>query len=225
MEEISNGRKGGGESCRRQHRGRSKLQMCPSVAEEAADLSLGGVSRTRNQRCWRELRTRAATMIASDLFVDSRGSIKAICRRRRELCIEVAMAEFLLLFQKAKVSLLLHQSKWLPCLPLQPLMVRLKIDPRDLALLCQKFEVDAFLTGACTCSVGGTDYGSVRIGAFMGRRMIKSEATSLLSNSLANVNVSQQVDGMNSDDYEEHGIELLKAEASLDYLCNLSTHR
>lgn len=55
--------------------------------------------------------------------------------------------------------------------------------------------------------------------------MIKSEATSLLSNSLANVNVSHNVDRMNSDDYEEHGIELLKAEASLDYLCNLSTHR
>ncbi|CAL9110946.1 unnamed protein product [Musa textilis] len=145
----------------------------------------------------------------------------------------------------------------------------LKIDPRDLALLCQKVEnhivgapcgVMDQMTSACgeannllamVCqpaevkelvtipthirfwgldsgirhSVGGTDYGSVRIGAFMGRRIIKSEATSLLSNSLANVNVSQHVDGMNSDDYEEHGIELLKTEASLDYLCKLSTHR
>lgn len=73
------------------------------------------------------------------------------------------------------------------------------------------------------CSVGGTDYGSVRIGTFMGRKIIKFEAAALLSRSLPSTNAPQ--DDMNTGDYEEHGIELVKAEASLDYLCNLSPHR
>lgn len=54
----------------------------------------------------------------------------------------------------------------------------------------------------------------------MGRKMIKSTASSFLSQSEAGSNASQQ-----GDEYEAHGIDLLKAEASLDYLCNLSTHR
>ncbi|KAL7122439.1 hypothetical protein ACP275_01G046100 [Erythranthe tilingii] len=137
----------------------------------------------------------------------------------------------------------------------------LNINPRDLALLCQKVEnhvvgapcgVMDQMTSACgeankllamVCqpaevlglvdipsyirfwgidsgirhSVGGADYGSVRIGAFMGRKIIKSVATELLSQSCAN--------GVTSDDLEEDGIELLETEASLDYLCNLSPHR
>ncbi|XP_074582101.1 L-arabinokinase-like isoform X1 [Curcuma longa] len=145
----------------------------------------------------------------------------------------------------------------------------LNLDPRELALLCQKVEnhvvgapcgVMDQMTSACgeankllamVCqpaevkelvtipshirfwgldsgvrhSVGGTDYGSVRIGTFMGRKMIKSAASLLLSHSLANLNSNQQVDEINSEEYEEHGIDLLKKEASLDYLCNLSTHR
>lgn len=67
-------------------------------------------------------------------------------------------------------------------------------------------------------SVGGTDYGSVRVGAFMGRRVIKSVASTLLSQSLS-------ASGMTPDDAEEDGVELLESEASLDYLCNLSPHR
>ncbi|KAG8373922.1 hypothetical protein BUALT_Bualt11G0075600 [Buddleja alternifolia] len=59
-------------------------------------------------------------------------------------------------------------------------------------------------------SVGGADYGSVRIGAFMGRKMIKS-------------NASQKVKGINIDETDEEGMDL--HEASLDYLCNLSPHR
>lgn len=51
----------------------------------------------------------------------------------------------------------------------------------------------------------------------MGRKIIKSVASELLSTSSAN--------GVTSDDLEEDGIELLEAEASLDYLCNLSPHR
>nr|XP_009612838.1 L-arabinokinase-like isoform X1 [Nicotiana tomentosiformis] len=67
-------------------------------------------------------------------------------------------------------------------------------------------------------SVGGADYGSVRIGAFMGREIVKSIASTLLSESrLAN--------GSSPDESEEGGVELLEAEASLDYLCNLSPHR
>ncbi|KZV31706.1 L-arabinokinase-like, partial [Dorcoceras hygrometricum] len=138
----------------------------------------------------------------------------------------------------------------------------LNINPRDLALLCQKVEnhvvgapcgVMDQMTSACgeankllamVCqpaevlglvdipshvrfwgidsgirhSVGGADYGSVRIGAFMGRKIIKSVASELLSQSLTN-------GGTTSDDLEEDGIELLEAEASLEYLCNLSPHR
>ncbi|KAI3468448.1 hypothetical protein Pfo_025111 [Paulownia fortunei] len=137
----------------------------------------------------------------------------------------------------------------------------LNINPRELALLCQKVEnhvvgapcgVMDQMTSACgeankllamVCqpaevlglvdipsyirfwgidsgirhSVGGADYGSVRIGAFMGRKIIKSFASELLLQSCAN--------GVTSDDLEEDGIELLETEASLDYLCNLSPHR
>ncbi|KAI0504615.1 hypothetical protein KFK09_015567 [Dendrobium nobile] len=122
----------------------------------------------------------------------------------------------------------------------------LEISPRDLALLCQKVEnhivgapcgVMDQMTSACgeankllamVCqlcvlySVGGGDYGSVRVGAFMGRKMIKAEATALLK--VACADATQQVDEINPE-YEEFGVELLKREASLEYLCNLSTHR
>lgn len=59
----------------------------------------------------------------------------------------------------------------------------------------------------------------------MGRKIIKSAASALISQSLSSLGVPQQEDDMNSDEYGEHGIELLKDEASLDYLCNLSPHR
>ncbi|XP_030947208.1 L-arabinokinase-like isoform X1 [Quercus lobata] len=68
-------------------------------------------------------------------------------------------------------------------------------------------------------SIGGADYGSVRVGTYMGRKMIKSTASSILSRSLPNG------DGLNLDDLEDLGVELLEDEASLDYLCNLSPHR
>ncbi|URE44572.1 Galactokinase galactose-binding signature [Musa troglodytarum] len=105
-----------------------------------------------------------------------------------------------------------------------------------LAMVCQPAEVKELVTipthirfwgldSGIRHSVGGTDYGSVRIGAFMGRKIIKSAADALLSHSLAGINSSQQSDEINSDEFEEHGIDLLKKEASLGYLCNLSTHR
>ncbi|KAG8069726.1 hypothetical protein GUJ93_ZPchr0006g42318 [Zizania palustris] len=125
----------------------------------------------------------------------------------------------------------------------------LNITPRDLAILCQKVEnhivgapcgVMDQMTSACgeankllamVCqpaevkelvsipahirfwgldsgirhSVGGTDYGSVRVGTYMGRKMIKCDT--------------------HTDEYEEHSVDLLKSEASLQYLCNLPPHR
>ena len=68
------------------------------------------------------------------------------------------------------------------------------------------------------CSVGGADYGSVRIGTFMGLKMIKSRASQVLSETCAN--------GFNNRDEEDYDdIGLLEKEASLDYLCNLAPHR
>ncbi|CAJ2674822.1 unnamed protein product [Trifolium pratense] len=67
-------------------------------------------------------------------------------------------------------------------------------------------------------SVGGADYGSVRIGAFMGMKMIKSKASEELTEMSA-------AKGLNSDDVEQDDIELLKQETSLEYLCNLTPHR
>ncbi|KAK1275670.1 L-arabinokinase [Acorus gramineus] len=106
-----------------------------------------------------------------------------------------------------------------------------------LAMVCQPAEVKELVVipthirfwgidSGIRHSVGGADYGSVRIGTFMGRKMIKSTASALLSQSLANGgNPSHNVNGINSDEFEEHGIDLVRAEASLDYLCNLSTQR
>ncbi|XP_006401380.2 L-arabinokinase [Eutrema salsugineum] len=61
-------------------------------------------------------------------------------------------------------------------------------------------------------SVGGSDYGSVRIGAFIGKTMIRSFASSSFAET-------------NSEEAEEESSELIESDASLDYLCNLSPHR
>ncbi|KAJ7521489.1 hypothetical protein O6H91_19G056700 [Diphasiastrum complanatum] len=145
----------------------------------------------------------------------------------------------------------------------------LKIDPRDLAILCQKVEnhivgapcgVMDQMTAACgeahkllamVCqpaevkehvlipshvrfwgidsgikhSVGGADYGSVRVGAFMGRRIIQSAALQSQGSSLRPCyHCSEGADsvGDESDDLE---CLLLPDEANLDYLCNLQPHR
>ncbi|XP_057959403.1 L-arabinokinase-like [Malania oleifera] len=99
-----------------------------------------------------------------------------------------------------------------------------------LAMVCQPAEVIGLvdipahvrfwgIDSGIRHSVGGADYGSVRIGAYMGLKMIKSVASTVLSRSLPYAN------GINHDDLEEDGIELLETEASLGYLCNLSPHR
>ena len=72
------------------------------------------------------------------------------------------------------------------------------------------------------CSVGGAYHGLVRIGTFVGRKIMASET---LACSLSNDNSDQQVCAMNSDKMEKDGGELLEVEASLDYICNLLPHR
>ncbi|KAI3950827.1 hypothetical protein MKW92_044311 [Papaver armeniacum] len=100
-----------------------------------------------------------------------------------------------------------------------------------LAMVCQPAEVLGLVTipshirfwgidSGIRHSVGGADYGSVRIGAFMGRKIIKSIASASLSNSSSSANTREQV-----NELEEDGKELREAEASLNYLCNLSPHR
>ncbi|KAK4370133.1 hypothetical protein RND71_009608 [Anisodus tanguticus] len=74
-------------------------------------------------------------------------------------------------------------------------------------------------------SVGGSDYKSVRVGAFMGRKIIKFAASVELHYSLSNISSPQQINGFNPDNADEDGKNLLETEASLDYLCNLSAHR
>ncbi|XP_043713454.1 L-arabinokinase-like [Telopea speciosissima] len=105
-----------------------------------------------------------------------------------------------------------------------------------LAMICQPAEVIGLvdipshvrfwgIDSGIRHSVGGTDYGSVRIGAFMGRKMIKSMASSVMSSFLSTDDSHQLVDGNGIDEFEEDDVELLESEASLDYLCNLSPHR
>lgn len=75
------------------------------------------------------------------------------------------------------------------------------------------------------CSIGGADYGSVRIGTFLGRKMIKSMASEIISCKFMKGNSDQQASVMTSDEVETGGGKLFEVEASLDYLCNLSPHR
>ncbi|KAJ7958626.1 L-arabinokinase [Quillaja saponaria] len=99
-----------------------------------------------------------------------------------------------------------------------------------LAMICQPAEIIGLveipshirfwgIDSGIRHSVGGADYGSVRIGTFMGLKMIKSNASEVLSHSL------QCPNGFNPEGLENDGVELLGNEASLDYLCNLSPHR
>ncbi|KAG2648476.1 hypothetical protein PVAP13_1NG027200 [Panicum virgatum] len=104
-----------------------------------------------------------------------------------------------------------------------------------LAMVCQPAEVKELvnipthirfwgLDSGIRHSVGGTDYGSVRVGTYMGRKMIKCAASDLLSESLPSCVPTLSGD-TNPEEYEEHGVDLLKSEASMEYLCNLPPHR
>jgi L-arabinokinase len=59
----------------------------------------------------------------------------------------------------------------------------------------------------------------VRVGTYMGRKMIKCTASDLVSESLTSGSPAQ------SDCYKENGVGVLKSEAALEYLCNLPPHR
>ncbi|CAD6338439.1 unnamed protein product [Miscanthus lutarioriparius] len=99
-----------------------------------------------------------------------------------------------------------------------------------LAMVCQPAEVKELvsipthirfwgLDSGIRHSVGGGDYGSVRVGTYMGRKMIKCAASDLVSESLTSGPPVQ------SDGYKENGMGVLKSEAALEYLCNLPPHR
>ncbi|KAJ1260746.1 hypothetical protein BS78_10G255900 [Paspalum vaginatum] len=94
-----------------------------------------------------------------------------------------------------------------------------------LAMVCQPAEVKEMvsvpthmrfwgLDSGIRHSVGGGDYGSVRVGTYMGRKMIKCAASGLVSES-----------PVQTCCYKETGMDLLKSEAELEYLCNLPPHR
>ncbi|CAI9099067.1 OLC1v1035828C1 [Oldenlandia corymbosa var. corymbosa] len=102
-----------------------------------------------------------------------------------------------------------------------------------LAMICQPAEVLGLveipphirfwgIDSGIRHSVGGADYGSVRIGAFMGRKIIKSTAATKLSPSSSD-NSSEQLNGNITDEKDSQN--LLENEASLDYLCKLPPHR
>ncbi|KAF7097436.1 hypothetical protein CFC21_099253 [Triticum aestivum] len=99
-----------------------------------------------------------------------------------------------------------------------------------LAMVCQPAEVKELvmipshirfwgLDSGIRHSVGGGDYGSVRVGTYMGRKMIKCAASDLVSVSSTSDAPAQ------SDDYKEKGRDVLKSEASMEYLCKLPPHR
>ncbi|PPE00283.1 hypothetical protein GOBAR_DD02697 [Gossypium barbadense] len=92
--------------------------------------------------------------------------------------------------------------------------------PSHIPILGNRFRNTTQVLGpSSSFCVGGADYGSVRIGAFMGRKIIKATASTRLSQSMSTAN------GASPDEVDNDGLELLEAEASLDYLCNLSPHR
>ncbi|XP_075640495.1 L-arabinokinase-like [Castanea sativa] len=88
-----------------------------------------------------------------------------------------------------------------------------------LAMVCQPAEIVGLVQIPSHIQFWGIDSGiRHRVGTYVGRKMIKSTASSILSWSLPNG------DGLNLDDLDDVGVELLEDEASLDYLCNLSPH-
>ncbi|KAL6873876.1 hypothetical protein ACP4OV_013958 [Aristida adscensionis] len=99
-----------------------------------------------------------------------------------------------------------------------------------LAMVCQPAEVKELvnipthmrfwgLDSGIRHSVGGGDYGSVRVGTYMGRKMIKCAASNLVSESITSEAPVQ------SNCYKENGTDLLKSDAALEYLCNVPPHR
>uniref|UniRef100_A0A0D6QS92 GHMP kinase N-terminal domain-containing protein n=1 Tax=Araucaria cunninghamii TaxID=56994 RepID=A0A0D6QS92_ARACU len=74
-------------------------------------------------------------------------------------------------------------------------------------------------------SIGGADYGSVRVGTFMGRQIIKSTTLTLLYQSSTVASSQDCSNGVIHDELDEYDSGLLEKEATLNYLCNLPPHR
>lgn len=101
-----------------------------------------------------------------------------------------------------------------------------------LAMVCQPAEVKEHVNipthirfwgidSGIRHSVGGTDYGSVRVGTFMGRTIITSTAEKLAS--LATQTNVLENGGTTAD--KDPSSNLLQDEGQEEYLCNLSTYR
>ncbi|XP_024399655.1 L-arabinokinase isoform X3 [Physcomitrium patens] len=96
-----------------------------------------------------------------------------------------------------------------------------------LAMVCQQAEVQEHVNipshvqfwgidSGIRHSVGGADYGSVRLGAFMGRRIIQAKASNILDR--------LQVSGTNGD-ADDADLHSLMQDAEEKYLCNIPPHR
>eukprot|EP00249_Psilotum_nudum_P019822 c27434_g1_i1 orf=150-3173(+) len=105
-----------------------------------------------------------------------------------------------------------------------------------LAMLCQPAEVREHvnipshlrfwgLDSGIRHSVGGADYGSVRVGTFMGRKIIKATAQALLPQKPALSSVLGSRNGDTRDELDELDFTSLSEDAGMNYLCNLSSHR
>ncbi|TVU07715.1 hypothetical protein EJB05_41081 [Eragrostis curvula] len=94
-----------------------------------------------------------------------------------------------------------------------------------LAMVCQPAEVKELVSIPIICGSGVSilgydiDYGSVRVGTYMGRKMIKCAAADLVSESLTSEVPVQP------DCYKGNGVDLMKSDAAMEYLCNLPPHR
>ncbi|KAK6152151.1 hypothetical protein DH2020_014786 [Rehmannia glutinosa] len=142
--------------------------------------------------------------------------------------LDISPRDLALLCQKARYFMCLiveNRIVGAPCGVMDQMASACGEANKLLAMLCQ-----VMLKSLLTYAFGGltrgydTDYGSVRIGTFMGRKMIKSMASEKLQSSVSNRN-SQKVEGTNNDETDESSVDLLETEAALDYLCNLSPHR
>ena len=93
MEKAADNDNDGRGSYRRWHQGQRKLQMCPSVVEEAANLSLNDKrSCTWKQWRWRELRMKDTVVGTSDTSIDGR-SVGPVHRRWRQWLAEPEVSQ------------------------------------------------------------------------------------------------------------------------------------
>nr|GMC65060.1 L-arabinokinase-like isoform X1 [Ipomoea batatas] len=145
--------------------------------------------------------------------------------------LEISPRDLALLCQKACVENCVVGA---PCGVMDQMASACGEEKKLLAMVCQPAEVLGLveiplyirfwgIDSGIRHSVGGGDYKSVRIGTYMGRKMIKSMASEWLHSSMSN-NIAEQGDDINSDELDEGSRNLFETEASSGYLCNLSPH-